>query len=78
VKSRSSAARAIEEHKVTVNGAPAKASREIKEGDVIELSGRTVVKKIRVIRVPERQLPKAEARDYYEVMEERKLLDDRW
>jgi len=77
-KSRSMAAKAVEGDKVRVNGARVKPSREVREGDVIEITSRALVRKIKVLRVPEKQVAKAAAADYYEILDESRLLDEAW
>jgi ribosome-associated heat shock protein Hsp15 len=66
-KTRSEAQRAIKGGKVDLNGQAAKPHREVKEGDVVEIS-RTLGRRQRVIvrGITEKHIPKAEARLLYE------------
>jgi ribosome-associated heat shock protein Hsp15 len=81
-KTRSEAQKACKGGKVDVNGQSAKPHREIRPGDVIEISrpqGRR--QRVEVLATAERHLPKAEARKLYEDTtpppspEEQHLLD---
>lgn len=81
-KTRSEAQRACKGGKVNVNGQSAKPHRELKPGDVIEIT-RTMGRRqrVRVRALAERHVPKAEARLLYEDItpppspEEQALLD---
>ena len=81
-KTRSEAQRACKGGKVDVNGQSAKPHREVRPGDVIEIS-RTMGRRqrVRVRAVAERHVPKAEAKLLYEDItpppspEEQALLD---
>ena len=81
-KTRSEAQRAIKGGKVDLNGQAAKPHREVKEGDVVEIS-RTLGRRQRVIvrGITEKHIPKAEARLLYEDVtpppspEEQAMLD---
>ncbi len=81
-KTRSEAQRACKGGKVNVNGQSAKPHRELKPGDVIEIT-RTLGRRqrVRVRALAERHVPKAEARLLYEDItpppspEEQALLD---
>lgn len=81
-KTRSEAQRACKGGKVDLNGQAAKPHREVKPGDVIEIT-RTMGRKqrVRVRATAEQHLPKAEARQLYEDItppptpEEQALLD---
>ena len=64
---RSQAKAACEGGKVDVNGARAKAHREIREGDRVALPGPGGTRRELVVRgLAERSIPKAEARKLYE------------
>ncbi len=71
LKSRSLAKTACERGYVRVQGKPAKPSTPVRPGDVIELDFPLFYRKIRVLGVPERQVSKKQAPQYYEVVEER-------
>jgi ribosome-associated heat shock protein Hsp15 len=81
-KTRSEAQRACKGGKVDLNGHAAKPHREVKAGDVIEIT-RTLGRRQRVVvrSVTENHIPKAEARLLYEdttpppSAEEQALLD---
>jgi len=81
-KTRSEAQRAIKGGKVDLNGQAAKPHREVKEGDVVEMS-RSLGKRQRVIvrGITDKHIPKAEARLLYEDVtpppgpEEQAMLD---
>ncbi|MFI5178975.1 MAG: RNA-binding S4 domain-containing protein, partial [Vicinamibacterales bacterium] len=66
-KTRSEAQRACRGGKVDVNGQAAKPHREIRAGDVIEIT-RTLGRRqrVRVLTLADRHLPKADARRLYE------------
>ena len=53
IKRRTVANEACDGGRVTVNGAPAKASREVKPGDVIEMSFGTKKVRVEVVSVQE-------------------------
>jgi ribosome-associated heat shock protein Hsp15 len=81
-KTRSEAQRAIKGGKVDVNGQAAKPHREIKPGDVIEIT-RALGRRQRIVvkGISDRHIPKTEARLLYEdttpppSKEEQALLD---
>ena len=63
-KTRSDAADAIRNNKVTVNGSAAKPSREVKIGDVIEIAFGQHTMKVEVLNIAEHTL-KADASALY-------------
>lgn len=73
LKSRTLAKEACDRGKITVNGEPAKASRAVHTGDRvrIDLGVRLVV--VEVLRVPEGQVSKKDARDLYRMIEDRRI-----
>jgi ribosome-associated heat shock protein Hsp15 len=81
-KTRSEAQRACKGGKVDVNGHSAKPHREVKPGDVLEIT-RTLGRRQRVVvkGITEKHIPKAEARLLYEDVtpapspEEKAMLD---
>jgi ribosome-associated heat shock protein Hsp15 len=81
-KTRSEAQRACKGGKVDVNGQSAKPHRDVRPGDVVEIT-RTMGRRqrVRVRAVADRHVPKAEARHLYEDItpppspEEQALLD---
>jgi ribosomal 50S subunit-recycling heat shock protein len=68
IKRRTVANDACDAAHVTVNGRPAKASYDVKEGDVIEVSFGQRTLKVRVLDVKE-FTAKADAASLYEVIE---------
>src|SRR5215510_361100 len=81
-KTRSEAQKACRGGKVNVNGQAAKPHREVKPGDVIEITrplGRR--QRLRVVALADRHIPKADARRLYDDVtpppspEEQALLD---
>lgn len=67
IKRRTVANEACDAAHVTVNGRPAKASYDVKEGDVLEITFGQRVLKVRVVSVKE-FTSKAEASELYEVL----------
>ena len=68
IKRRTVANEACDAEKVSVNGKPARASYDVKEGDIIEINmGRTPLK-VRVVRIAE-VVGKDGASDLYEVVQ---------
>ncbi len=67
IKRRTVANEACDNAHVTVNGRPAKASYDVKENDVIEISFGERSLRVRVLDVKEHTL-KAEAASLYEVL----------
>jgi len=64
---------------VRVNGAPRKASSEVAAGDELQFPVYNRMLKVRVLGMPEGNVPKAEQWSFVELLEERKLLvDDGW
>lgn len=68
IKRRTVANDACDAQHVTVNGKPAKASYDVKEGDVIEISFGQRALKVRVLDIRE-FTAKADASSLYEVIE---------
>ena len=67
IKRRTVANEACDAEKVSVNGKPARASYDVKEGDIIEINmGRTPLK-VRVVKIAE-VVGKDGASDLYEVV----------
>ena len=69
IKRRTVANEACDESHVTVNGRQAKASYDIKPGDVVEIAFGTKTLKIRVLDVRE-SVKKTDAYEMYEVISE--------
>ena len=62
---------------IFVNGSAAKASKEIKAGDKIEIRRRTRHTSVEVLQLPAgKQLSKGDAGDLYRVLEDTRIDDD--
>lgn len=77
-KSRSLAAKGIDDGHVLLNGARAKPSREVKPGDVLEISSRSMIRKVKVLEVPRGQVSRDASRDFYELLDETRAVDGLW
>ncbi len=77
-KSRSLASKAIEDGRVTLNGSAVKPSREVKPGDVLEMTSGNIFRVLKVLDVPKGQLSKAASRDLYEILNESRVTDRPW
>ena len=67
IKRRTVANEACDADRVTINGRPAKASAQVKEGDVIEIMFGTNPLKVEVLSVKE-TVKKEEAKEMYKVL----------
>lgn len=67
IKRRTVANEACDAGRVTINGRPAKASADVKEGDVLEIQFGTNPLKVKVLTVKE-TVKKDEAKEMYEVL----------
>ena len=76
VKRRSAAKSLIEGGGVRVGGESAKAGRQVRLGDEIELRAGRRRLRVRVLGLSERRVSKEAARDLYEVIEENILDED--
>jgi len=73
VKRRSLAKELCDDGVVKVNGVPAKPSREVKVGDVVEVDTISRFLKFRVLEVPiSKSVSKKKARELVEIIEDRK------
>jgi ribosome-associated heat shock protein Hsp15 len=70
-KSRSLAGEAISSGMVFVDGLPAKSSKEISAGSIIEVSTPLFFRKIEVLAIPGRNISRKEASSLYKMMDER-------
>jgi ribosome-associated heat shock protein Hsp15 len=68
VRTRSLARKGCESGGVRLNGAVVKPSREVREGDILEIRrpGRTIA--VELLRLPGGQVSKKEAPEYYRVI----------
>jgi len=62
--------------RVTVNGTEARAGREVRVGDTIEINFPRRRTKIRVSSIPPHAPIKVSARDLYEILEDRRTVSD--
>lgn len=76
VKTRSLAGKGIQAGSIKVNGAQTKPSREIREGDVIEIRYPDRVLVVEVTAVPRGQVPKKKRAEYFRVIRETRLERD--
>ncbi len=67
IKRRTVANEACDADRVTINGRPAKASAQVKEGDVLEIMFGTTPLKVEVLSVKE-TVKKEEAKEMYKVI----------
>ncbi len=73
---RSVAQELCEKGKVSVNGMPAKASKELKAGDTIKIQNRNRIVEVRVNEIPsKKQLSKTEAPALYEMISSETVED---
>lgn len=74
---RSLAQKFCDANRVKINGLKAKSSREVKQGDEIEIKRENRLTRIKVLQVPDRkQIAKHDAANLYEVLAEETLADD--
>ena len=67
IKRRTVANEACDADRVTINGRPAKASAQVKEGDILEIMFGTNPLKVEVLEIRE-TVKKEEAREMYKVL----------
>ncbi len=73
VKRRSVAKELCDSGAVKVNGRPVKPSREVREGDVIEIDTFTRYLKAQVVRIPSsKNVSKKEARELLQILEDKR------
>jgi ribosomal 50S subunit-recycling heat shock protein len=68
LKSRTMAGEACQRGKITLDGAPAKASREVRPGARIGIDLGRGLLEIEVVAVPAGNVPKARAAEFYRVL----------
>lgn len=71
LKSRSLVKTAADEAMVYVNGNPAKPASTVKPGDIIEIDIPRFYKKLKVVKLPAKNMKKSEVKHLYEILEER-------
>jgi ribosomal 50S subunit-recycling heat shock protein len=59
--------------RVRVNGSPARAGRELKAGDVVDLDMPRRRMKVRVLAIPARSPSKEDAREMVEILEDARI-----
>jgi ribosomal 50S subunit-recycling heat shock protein len=67
VKSRSAAARLCEEEKITINGRPAKSSKDVKPDDVVSVILVPQELTFSIVALPEGNVSKAQAPSFYKI-----------
>lgn len=72
LKRRSLAKEACDWRVVRVNGREAKAGKQLKKGDILELDLANLYLKVKVFHIPEGAVKRKEASLLYEVLEERR------
>lgn len=77
VKHRTEAKKACDVGIVKVNGHAAKASKEVRIGDIITVDSEARFLELEILDIPPRQVSKKEARELYRTLhdEHRKLFD---
>lgn len=72
IKRRTVAKDACDAGIIRVNGVVSKASKKIKEGDVVEIDSPFIYIKFKVLKVPGKPVSRQEAFSLYEILEERR------
>jgi len=70
IKRRTSAKEACLAGRVQVNGKVAKPGSEVKDGDRIDLAWGKKVTRVEVLQIPERNIPAAQAKTLYTILDE--------
>ena len=68
IKRRTIANEVSDTGRISVNGSPAKAAKQLKEGDIIEIAYANRTVKVKVLKVPEGNVSVQEAPSLYEVL----------
>ena len=76
LKTRSQAARSLERGEIRLNGDIPRPSREVKPGDLIEMTTDRRELRVRVVLVPEKNVSRKEAHSCYETLLDR--ARERW
>ena len=69
VKSRSAAAKLCQEQKITVNGRPAKSSKDVRPDDEISVALGSKELTVSVVALPDGNVSKAQAPSFYRVID---------
>ena len=69
IKRRTVANDVSDKGRITVNGQIAKPSKQLKEGDIIEISGGQNTIKLQILTIPEGNIPAQLAKTLYNVVE---------
>lgn len=69
IKRRTVANEVSDKGRVLVNGNPAKPSKQLKEGDVIEIESTRNPVKVRIVKIPQGNISVQEASTLYELIE---------
>lgn len=75
VKTRSIAKNACDKNSILVNDKPAKASLEIKQGDIIESNMFGYKTIIKITKMPDGNVAKKNVLEYYELISKEKVID---
>lgn len=70
IKRRTIAKAICDEERVFLNGQPAKAGKEVNEGDILRLNLRTKILTCQIISIPHGNVSVAEAPTLYKIIEE--------
>lgn len=70
IKRRTVANEVSDTGRISVNGNPAKAGKQLKEGDVIEIEYANRTVKVKVLKVPDGNVSVQEAASLYEILEQ--------
>lgn len=68
IKRRTVANEVSDTGRISVNGSPAKAAKQLKEGDIIKIAYANRTVKVKVLKVPEGNVSVQEAPSLYEVL----------
>ncbi|MBS6602784.1 MAG: RNA-binding S4 domain-containing protein [Brachyspira sp.] len=69
IKRRTVANEVSDMGRISVNGNPAKAGKQLKEGDVIEIEYANRIVKAKILRIPQNNVSIQEAPTLYEILE---------
>jgi len=75
IKRRTIAKAVCDDGRVEVNGHPAKAGREVHEGDVLRMNLRSTILTCRILAIPKGNVNANQAHTLYEIISEEKIED---